>query len=45
MLVNNGSDKLPLGSYMRNDGNMNFKFIKSGKGSNIKFVKDSQFSK
>ena len=48
MLVNKGSDhlpdeqginvNLPNGSWMRNDGDMNFKFMYGPEGSNIKFV-------
>ena len=45
MLVNNGNPKLPAASYMRNDGGMRFTFVKAGRGSKIKRLPHSAFSR
>ena len=43
MLINNGDPKLPAGSYLRNNGSMQFTFIKAAKGSNIQRLPQSAF--
>lgn len=45
MLINNGDPKLPAGSYLRNNGSMQFTFIKAAKGSNIQRLPQSAFKK
>lgn len=45
MLVNNGDPKLPAASYLRNDGDMAFTYIKAGKGSKIYKIPHSAFSR
>ncbi len=43
LLVNNDTPKLPAASYLRNDTNMAFTFIKGGKGAHIKRIPDNAF--
>ena len=45
MLVNNGDPKLPAASYLRNDGDMAFTYIKAGKGSKIYKIPHNAFSR
>ena len=45
MLINNGDPKLPAGSYLRNNGSMQFTFVKAAKGSNIQRLPQSAFEK
>jgi len=45
MLINNGDPKLPAGSYLRNNGSMQFTFVKAAKGSNIQRLPHSAFKK
>ena len=45
MLVNNGDPKLPAASYLRNDGDMSFTFVKAGRGSKIYKIPHSAFTK
>ena len=45
MLINNGDPKLPAGSYLRNNGRMQFTFVKAAKGSNIQRLPQSAFKK
>ena len=44
MLINEGDEKLPNGSYMRNDGRMKFTFMRGPKGSQIKVIPSSSFT-
>ena len=45
MLINNGDPKLPAGSYLRNNGGMQFTFVKAAKSSNIHRLPHSVFTK
>jgi hypothetical protein len=44
MMVNHGGDPLPTGSWMRNNGDMKFSFMRGPKGSQIKVIPDNAFS-
>ena len=45
LLFNNGNPKVPQGSFLRNNGNMNMTYVKAGKNSNLKLIKESAFSR
>ena len=45
LLVNNGDPKLPAASWMRNDGNMSFSFMRGPAGSNVEKIRQLNFSK
>lgn len=45
MLVSKGDPKLPAASYMRNDGDMHFTYVKAGRGSKIQKIPHNAFSK
>ena len=44
MMVGHGGDPLPTGSWMRNNGDMKFTFMRGPKGSQIKVIPDTAFS-
>jgi len=44
MMVGHGGDPLPTGSWMRNNGDMKFTFMRGPKGSQIKVIPDGAFS-
>ena len=44
MMVGHGGDPLPTGSWMRNNGDMKFTFMRGPKGSQIKVIPDASFS-
>ena len=44
MMVGHGGDPLPAGSWMRNNGDMKFTFMRGPKGSQIKVIPDVWFS-
>ena len=43
LLFNNGNPKVPQGSFLRNNGNMNMAYVKAGKNSNLKLTQNSQY--
>ena len=45
LLFNNGNPKVPQGSFLRNNGSMNMAYVKAGKNSNLKLIKESAFRK
>lgn len=45
LLFNNGNPKVPQGSFLRNNGNMNMAFVKAGKNSRLQLTKESAFRK
>ena len=45
LLFSNGNPKVPQGSFLRNNGDMNMTYVKAGKNSILKLTKDSQYKK
>ena len=45
LLFNNGNPKVPQGSFLRNNGNMEMKYVEAGFYSILKLTKDSQYKK
>ena len=43
LLFNNGNPKVPQGSFLRNNGNMEMAYVKAGKNSILQLTQDSQY--